>query len=326
MGGAGAVETATGGVKRKRPAEEPAAAAPSDAAAGEDAASTSAAAAGAPVAADGRTIYAKNLAWETTEAALRELFATVGPLRSVRIPKRRNPKYKPAPASGVAPASGAQQEWLSMGYGFVEFVRAADAQEAIKRLQGKTLDEHALQLKIAGSDDGAGGSGAAPKAKRARTTEPAPADASSTKLLVRNLAFEATKKDVQELFNAFGTIKTVRLPSKFNGSHRGFAFVEFLTHAEALAAKEALASTHLYGRHLAIEWASAADDKTAGVGAGAPAAEAAPAAASSGGGVAGARGKKGAAAAPAGGAPGAAAAAAGKRMTFDADVEDGSHL
>lgn len=34
------------------------------------------------------------------------------------------------------------------------------------------------------------------------------------------------------------------------GSHRGFAFVEYVTKQEAQNALKALSSTHLYGRHL----------------------------------------------------------------------------
>ena len=37
------------------------------------------------------------------------------------------------------------------------------------------------------------------------------------------------------------------------GSHRGFAFVEFVTKQEAQNALQALASTHLYGRHLVTD-------------------------------------------------------------------------
>ena len=43
-----------------------------------------------------------------------------------------------------------------------------------------------------------------------------------------------------------------------DGSHRGFAFAEFLTHAEAEAARAALDKTHLYGRHLVLEYAEEA--------------------------------------------------------------------
>ncbi|KOM48509.1 hypothetical protein LR48_Vigan07g221300 [Vigna angularis] len=77
-------------------------------------------------------------------------------------------------------------------------------------------------------------------------------DKSSTKLLVRNVAFEATEKDLRRLFSPFGQIKSLRLPMKF-GSHRGFAFVKYVNQQEAQNALKALSSTHLYGRHLVIE-------------------------------------------------------------------------
>ncbi|CAI5522519.1 unnamed protein product [Closterium sp. Naga37s-1] len=48
-------------------------------------------------------------------------------------------------------------------------------------------------------------------------------------------------------------LKSMRLLRKFNGGHRGFAFVEFATKREAESAFDALKSTHLYGRHLVLE-------------------------------------------------------------------------
>lgn len=50
----------------------------------------------------------------------------------------------------------------------------------------------------------------------------------------------------------FKQIKSIRLPKKFDGNHRGFAFVEFLTKKEAQNAFEALQNTHLYGRHMVL--------------------------------------------------------------------------
>ena len=47
------------------------------------------------------------------------------------------------------------------------------------------------------------------------------------------------------------------MPLKMDRSHRGFGFVEFLTHLEAKRALETLAHTHLYGRHLVLEFAEA---------------------------------------------------------------------
>jgi len=36
--------------------------------------------------------------------------------------------------------------------------------------------------------------------------------------------------------------------------HRGFAFVEFTTHKDAVRAMEELSNTHFYGRHLVVDW------------------------------------------------------------------------
>lgn len=80
-------------------------------------------------------------------------------------------------------------------------------------------------------------------------------EAQSDKLLVKNLAFEATANDVRELFKSYGALKKVRLPKKVNSkNHRGFGFVEFVSTAEAAQAFKALQNTHLYGRKLVIEW------------------------------------------------------------------------
>ena len=46
------------------------------------------------------------------------------------------------------------------------------------------------------------------------------------KLIVRNLAFQATKNELRQLFSAFGSVKKVRIPKKMGGNHRGFAFVD----------------------------------------------------------------------------------------------------
>lgn len=84
------------------------------------------------------------------------------------------------------------------------------------------------------------------------------------KIVVKNLPFEATEVDVRALFSAFSEIRSVRLPRKAQqfshhreNHHRGFAFVEFLSESEAVRAIETLRATHLYGRHLVLEYAKA---------------------------------------------------------------------
>ena len=68
-----------------------------------------------------------------------------------------------------------------------------------------------------------------------------------------------TRAELRALFSAFGQLKSVRLPKKFDGGHRGFAFCEFTTAQEAANAFQSLSSTHLYGRHLVLEYAREED-------------------------------------------------------------------
>ncbi|KAL7078468.1 hypothetical protein ACQ4LE_002674 [Meloidogyne hapla] len=77
-----------------------------------------------------------------------------------------------------------------------------------------------------------------------------------TKILVRNVPFQADPKEISQLFSAFGELKFVRIPKKPGGEGRGFCFVDFISPADAKRAMETLMhSTHLYGRRLVLEWA-----------------------------------------------------------------------
>ena len=56
---------------------------------------------------------------------------------------------------------------------------------------------------------------------------------SNNKLLIKNIAFEANKEELRKLFKVYDQLKNLRLPKKIDGSHRGFAFIEFMSHEEA---------------------------------------------------------------------------------------------
>ncbi|CAA2991485.1 multiple RNA-binding domain-containing 1 isoform X2 [Olea europaea subsp. europaea] len=127
-----------------------------------------------------------------------------------------------------------------MGFGFIEFDSIDTAVNVCRDLQGTVLDGHALILQLCHAK------------KDEHHHKKVDSDKSSTKLIVRNVAFEATDKDLRQLFSPFGQVKSLRLPMKF-GNHRGFAFVEYVTKQEAHNALQALSNTHLYGRHLVLE-------------------------------------------------------------------------
>lgn len=73
------------------------------------------------------------------------------------------------------------------------------------------LDKHKLALQLSMRKP----SSAARAKKQTGTPEK-----QSTKLVVRNVAFEATRKEVMSLFSPFGHMKSCRLPRKFDGTPR----------------------------------------------------------------------------------------------------------
>uniref|UniRef100_A0A3P9CJ35 Probable RNA-binding protein 19 n=1 Tax=Maylandia zebra TaxID=106582 RepID=A0A3P9CJ35_9CICH len=175
----------------------------------------------------GSTLFIKNLNFNTTEEKLLE----VGTLINTII---------------------INCKLLSMGYGFVQYQTAEAAQKALRQLQHCKVDDHQLELKVSER--------ATRTAVVTRKKKQADKKQTGSKILVRNVPFQASVREIRELFCTFGELKTVRLPKKAagSGSHRGFGFVDFLTKQDAKKAFAALChSTHLYGRRLVLEWADA---------------------------------------------------------------------
>ncbi|KAI0334194.1 hypothetical protein GY45DRAFT_1243119 [Cubamyces sp. BRFM 1775] len=184
----------------------------------------------------GTTLFVKNLSFSTTAEKFTQVLRHLPDYAFARI------QTKPDPAR-----PGAR---LSMGYGFVGFRTAEGAKRGLKSIDGMVLDGHKLVAKWAGRGAEGEAEGAADKEKvKARTT----------KMIVKNVPFEATKKDIRELFGAHAQLKSVRLPRKFDHRTRGFAFLEFTTRHEAERAYATLRHTHLLGRHLVLEWAEEGD-------------------------------------------------------------------
>lgn len=188
--------------------------------------------------ADSCTIFIKNLAFKTKKSSLEKHFKSVveacgGKMKSAKIAQRKK--------------DGKQ---VSAGFGFVECSDESVARNVIQNLQGSSLDGHQLVLQLSQ------GNSRVQKKNDKRNDDTQAMKQASSKVLVRNLAFEATRQDVLNLFTALAEVKSCRLPKKFDGSHRGFAFVEFASTAEAKTAMTTIAGTHLYGRRLVIEWAS----------------------------------------------------------------------
>lgn len=182
---------------------------------------------------DTSTLFVRNLNFSTTTDRLREVFQELDGFTSARVKMKPNPK-KPG-------------EFLSMGFGFLEFRSTKQAQAALCAMDGYKLDGHELLIRA---------SHKALDAAEERRRDDQARKTVGTKIIIKNLPFQATKKDICTLFGSYGTIRSVRVPKKFDNSTRGFAFADFVTAREAYNAMNALKHTHLLGRRLVLDFAA----------------------------------------------------------------------
>ncbi|KAM9976788.1 hypothetical protein ACTFIR_010634 [Dictyostelium discoideum] len=191
-------------------------------------------------------VYIKNLNWKTTNETLIGKFKSLKDYVNVNIATKANPKNP--------------SERLPCGFGFIEFSSKQGAYECIKKLNGSSIDGYEISLKLSDKNE----TNVQEINKRRELPENSKQSIKSTggqpnkpssKIIIKNLPFESTLKEIRKLFTAYGEIQSVRIPKKPNGGHRGFGFVEFLTEEEAKNAMEALGNSHFYGRHLVLQYA-----------------------------------------------------------------------
>ena len=127
----------------------------------------------------GTTLYVKNLAFSTTQDRLVNIFSHIPSFSFTRVQTKADPK-----------SPGGR---LSMGYGFIGFKDTEGAKKALKSIHNFVLDGHALHVSFAGrgTDEA-----------ELKSTDPTTSSSKSrtTKMIVKNVPFEATKKDVRALF------------------------------------------------------------------------------------------------------------------------------
>ena len=72
-------------------------------------------------------------------------------------------------------------------------------------------------------------------------------------IYVGNLSYEVTEEDLQQAFEAFGQVESVRIiKDKYSGQSKGFGFVEMPAKAEAQSAINDLNGKELKGRTLNV--------------------------------------------------------------------------
>lgn len=142
---------------------------------------------------DTTSLYVKNLSFDTTTAQLADAFKTLDGFVHAQVKTKTDPK-KPG-------------QVLSMGFGFVHFRSKALAEAALKTMNGFVLDNHTLAVKASHK-----GHDAAEEKRR----EDKAKKTARTKIVVKNLAFEASKADLRRLLGTYGKLRVVRIPKRYD--------------------------------------------------------------------------------------------------------------
>lgn len=154
------------------------------------------------------TLYVKNLNFLTTETKLKKMFEDeIGKVRAVKIPTKTKPLRR---INNVLSPNKDNTEQVSMGYGFVEFDSEDAARRAIKKFNKKQLDGHSLQLELSST-----------KVVKDKSSLSKTSKKENTKMVIRNVPFQASRTDLLQLFGSFGQLKKVLL---------FFSFLFFLSH------------------------------------------------------------------------------------------------
>ena len=86
-------------------------------------------------------------------------------------------------------------------------------------------------------------------------------------VFVGNLPYEVSQDDLKQVFQEYGTVKSVRLPTdRETGKVRGFAFIEMASDAEETEAIKGLDGAEWVGRTLKVSKARPREDKRSGSG------------------------------------------------------------
>ena len=180
------------------------------------------------------TIYVQNLPKDIPEAEILEHFNKMGTVFKLVVAKK-----------------GTE----SRGYGFVQYFKQKHARKALGQLDNSTLGGRDLTLRLSEKV-------LTEEAKSTRKILDV-GEAKIPKIIVKNIPFDCTKKDMHDLFRSFGSIQRIFLaPHKLGGfNNGGYAFVHFNSLDEAKRCMELMGlSTHISGRRLAMYWAN--EDET----------------------------------------------------------------
>ena len=158
----------------------------------------------------GRVVVVTEVPPSLPKGKLRKKCSKYGPLEEFVYP--------------VATAEGDSVEGVNGSKAHVTYVNYADARKAVAGLKRLKLSETDNPLV------------AALMTREGKTVSKA--TLAKSRLIVRNISFTVTPKDLCNVFGRYGDVRDVHIPRKPNGYMRGFAFVQFASYFEAARAVE----------------------------------------------------------------------------------------
>lgn len=178
---------------------------------------------------DQRTVFAYQMPLKATERDVYEFFSQAGKVRDVRLIMDRNSRR-------------------SKGVGYIEFYDAMSVPMAIA-LSGRLLHGQPVMVKpseaeknLVQSNTATGVAGVA-----------GPYAASERKLYVGNLHFNMTELNLKQIFESFGPVELVQLPTEPETGHcKGFGFVQFAQIEHAKAAQSLNGKLEIAGRVIKV--------------------------------------------------------------------------
>lgn len=165
-------------------------------------------------------IFVSNLSSSITEKELTDLFAPYGTIVSCFIPLDTI-KNKPR------------------GFAHIQYDTPEAAEKAIKALKGYDFQGSKLYVKHHFS-------------KYDKAANIVEHKANFTNIYVKNIDRQVTEDQFRQLFEKYGTVVSLSLPLDDENLSRGFGFVNYETHEQAVAAVNALHDSELNGKRLYV--------------------------------------------------------------------------
>ncbi|XP_024022492.1 polyadenylate-binding protein 4-like [Morus notabilis] len=169
-------------------------------------------------------LFVKNLDYNITEHVLQEKFSEFGKVSKVTILKDSNDN--------------------SRGFGFVKFELHKDANNAVEKLNGSLLGSKHLFMERARK-----------KVGRKLCNCQFEKFKATNNLCVKNLDLSVNDAKLRDHFSCCGEVISVRVMRCNDGTSKGYGFVCFSTHEEAMKALHTLNGSVLEGRHLCLIFA-----------------------------------------------------------------------